>query len=313
LINKTCIQNYLTNYLNIKKMKATKKTGLVLSVVALGMLFGCSKDEEVGTPNDQSAIEQPSTHNKECSFVDNNWSSSAVLSNTIGSSAETSFMRSQNSKIAAVWGRPSVALSFVKDPRNPNSTFNAISYSNGKIYYGEAIYRAAKSKNANNIANAMILAHEFGHQLQYTFGLPSVQENTVRSGELEADAMAGYYLGRPYGFNAGSFPAIAAAYEFAASIGDNLFNNPNHHGTAPQRRSAVRLGWLLSDYDMDAEDFDYTFFYYYDDVLDGNWKQGQAAPKGIRADIHARMSQYIQELKDIKSGKMSIEEYNKLQ
>jgi predicted metalloprotease len=41
-----------------------------------------------------------------------------------------------------------------------------------------------------------------------------------RPNELEADGFAGYYLRRPNGYNKTSFAEIAAAYEFAQSIGD---------------------------------------------------------------------------------------------
>src|SRR5699024_2029667 len=122
--------------------------------------------------------------------------------------------------IAGMWGMSTPTLRFVEDPSNPGSTYNAISYSTGKIYYGYAIFADAKSKSADNIVNAMILAHEYGHQLQYAYGLPSVQESTARPNELEADGFAGFYLRMPSGFNKSSFSEIAAAYQFAYSIGD---------------------------------------------------------------------------------------------
>jgi uncharacterized protein len=295
-------------------MKPLKKTGLLLSALALGMLFSCSKNEELGVPKEQtaiveSAIQQPSALNKECSFVDSNWSSTAVLSNSIGTAAETSFMRSQLTKIAGVWGVPSVSLSFVKDPRNPGSTYNAISYGNGKIYYGEAIYKAAKAKG--QIVNAMILAHEFGHQLQYRFNLPSVDEKTARAGELEADGYAGFYLRKPAGYNAGSFAAIAPGYDFAFSIGDFGTNAPDHHGTPPQRRSAVRLGWLLGQYTLNASDFDYYFFYYYNGVLSGTYRQ--ASTKKISPEMDKDIKSHAEELRRIATGQMSTEEYQNLQ
>src|SRR5699024_7533196 len=168
-------------------------------------------------------------------------------------------------------------LRFVYDPVNPNSTYNAISYGSGKIYYGYAIFADAKSKSANNIVNAMILAHEYGHQLQYTYGLPSVQENTARPNELEADAFAGFYLRMPAGFNQNSFSDIAAAYQFAASIGDYAVNSPGHHGTPPQRRSAVRLGFLIGNALLNSTITNYTpvhcdnyCFYYLKVVLQVN-------------------------------------------
>jgi uncharacterized protein len=294
-------------------MKNTKKVGFAFTALALGMLFSCSKNEEIEVlPENQVVDEQPAAREKECSFVDNNWSPSAVLSTTIGTTAETSFMNTQNARIAALWGRNPVPLRFVKDPSNPNSTFNAISYGTGKIYYGEAIYYSAKSKG--QIVNAMVLAHEFGHQLQYTFGLPSVNERTARAGELEADGMAGYYLRKPNGYNAASFTAIAAAYQFAASIGDNSVNSPNHHGTAAQRRSAVRLGFLFADPqnpNLNASDFDYYFFYYYNGVLNGQYKKAKRADHSEAID--SLMAKHYDELKRIASGEMSDEEYNNLQ
>jgi uncharacterized protein len=294
-------------------MKTRKKTGLLLSALALGMLFSCSKSEEVVAPTEQNAllsatIDQPSALSKECSFVDSNWTPTSVLSNSIGTAAETSFMRSQLTKIAGIWGIPSVPLSFVKDPSRPSSTYNAISYQSKKIYYGEAIYNAAKAKG--QIVNAMILAHEFGHQLQYRFNIPSVSENTARPDELEADGFAGYYLRRPAGYNAGSFAAIAPGYEFAFAIGDNATTSPDHHGTPPQRRSAVRLGWLLGQYTLNANDFDYYFFYYYNGVLNGTYRQ--ASTKRINSEIDKDIKSHAEELKRIQTGQMSQEEYENL-
>jgi uncharacterized protein len=296
-------------------MKTNKKISFV-AIATILSLFSCSKNEEVAVNESANAeqIEQPSALNKQCSFVDNNWSRSAVLSTTIGTATETSFMNTQNSRIASLWGRQAVTLRFVKDASNPNSTFNAISYGTGKIYYGEAIYKAAKARNANNIVNAMILAHEFGHQLQFRFGLPSVDERTARAGELEADGMAGYYLRRPNGFNATSFAAIASAFEFAASIGDNSVNNPNHHGTAAQRRSAVRLGFLLanpSNPSLSATSFDSNFFFYYTGVLNGTYRQ--AKPEGFSEKMDKMIKLHTEELKKIASGEMSEEEYMNLQ
>jgi len=157
----------------------------------------------------------------------------------------------------------------------------------------------------------MILAHEFGHQLQYAFGLPSVSENTARPNELEADGFAGYYLRRPKGYNAGSFAAIAPGYDFAFSIGDYSTTSAGHHGTPAQRRSAVRLGWLLGQYDITASSFDYNFFYYYSGVLDGTYRQTNS--KYYNPEIDAYIKSHAEELRSIQSGEMSTEEYHKLQ
>lgn len=286
-------------------MKTTKKTGLLLSAMALGMLFSCSKDEAVdnatvNAPTQSLLNQQPTALNSDCSYVDGNWSSTAFLNSTIINTTQTNFIYAQNTKIANVWGRPSVPLSIVHDNSNPNSTYNAISYSSPKrIYFGEAIYKAALAKG--QIVPAMILAHEFGHQLQYTYGLPSVHESTARPNELEADGYAGYYMARPTGYNA-TWADAGPGFEFAYAIGDYSTTNPGHHGTPPQRRSATRLGWYLGAYSLTATSFDSNFFYYYNNVLNGAYKG--ARPSTITDEMDAFIQSKMNELRKLNSGEI---------
>ncbi|WP_029298242.1 neutral zinc metallopeptidase [Chryseobacterium hispalense] len=286
----------------------------ILAGAFAALLLSACNDDSLETPvqpeqqTESQKIDQPNALEKVCYYVDQNWNSSAVLLTYLQNSTDTNFMNSQMTKIASLWGRSNPTLRFVNDPSNYNSTYNAISYSSGKIYYGYAIYYDAKSKGGD-IVNAMILAHEYGHQLQYIFGLPSVNESTARPNELEADGFAGYYLRRPNGYNQTSFTQIAAAYEFAQSIGDYQTNSPGHHGTPPQRRSAVRLGFLLGQYDLSASDFDYNFFYYYQGVLNGTYK---TAKNSRFPELDAYMSQYLDELKKIQTGEISAEEFKTL-
>ncbi|KIC61924.1 neutral zinc metallopeptidase [Chryseobacterium taiwanense] len=294
-------------------MKRKLHFPIVLGAIAALSLSACN-DDTLETPVQQEQqtenlkIDQPNELEKVCYYVDQYWSSSAVLTTTLPNSADTNFMNSQMTTIAGMWGRTAPTLRFVNDPSNPNSTYNAISYSTGKIYYGYAIYADAKNKGGN-IVNAMILAHEYGHQLQYIFGLPSVSESTARPNELEADGFAGYYLRRPNGYNQTSFAQIAAAYEFAQSIGDYQTTSAGHHGTPPQRRSAVRLGFLLGQYDLSASAFDYNFFYYYQGVLNGTYKM---AKNSQYPELDNYMKQYLEELKQIQNGEISAEEFKNL-
>lgn len=286
----------------------------ILAGAFAALFLSACNDESLETPvqpdhqSESQKIEQPTALEKVCYYVDQYWSSSAVLLTYLQNSTDTNFMNSQMTKIASLWGRSNPTLRFVNDPSNYNSTYNAISYSTGKIYYGYAIYYDAKSKGGD-IVNAMILAHEYGHQLQYIFGLPSINESTARPNELEADGFAGYYLRRPNGYNQTSFAQIAAAYEFAQSIGDYQTNSPGHHGTPPQRRSAVRLGFLLGQYDLSAADFDYNFFYYYQGVLNGTYK---TAKNSRFPELDAYMNHYLDELKKIQTGEISAEEFKNL-
>lgn len=296
-----------------------KKNVLLFGALALTTFFACSKEDSVAEesmvqPNNQK-IQQPAGIENECSYVDANWPSSAVLSTTLttgaGTTSDVTLMNNQNTAIKTFWRGSTVAaptFRFVRNGTNWNSTYNAISYSTGRIYYGEGIFRDAKSKDASNLINVMILAHEYGHQLQYAFGLPSVNESTARPNELEADGMAGYYLRRGYGKS--TFASIATGYEFAFAIGDYQTTSAGHHGTPPQRRSAVRLGFLLADpanAKLTASQFDSNFFYYYSGVLAGTYRL--AKPANISDTTHEYILSHMQELKRIQSGEMSDREY----
>lgn len=294
-------------------MKRNFSFPILLGAIAALSLSACNDDtmDNPVQPEQQTEnlkIDQPNALEKVCYYVDQYWSSSSVLLTSLQNSTDTNFMNSQMTKIASMWGRSNPTLRFVNDPSNYNSTYNAISYSTGKIYYGYAIYYDAKSKGGD-IVNAMILAHEYGHQLQYIFGLPSVTESTARPNELEADGFAGYYLRRPNGYNQTSFTQIAAAYEFAQSIGDYQTNSAGHHGTPPQRRSAVRLGFLLGQYDLTASAFDYNFFYYYQGVLNGTYKM---AKNSKYPELDAYMKPYLDEIKKLQTGEISAEEFKNL-
>lgn len=299
-------------------MKNKLTNGIFLAALIGATLTSCTSDRNDVIKNEDSmrnqtplneALQQPNKTTAQCSYVDGYWSPTANLYDNVGTPVDTNFMRNSLQKIASVFRSSVPAFNFVYDPANPQSTYNAISYSQPrKINYGWAIYWDAKSKGGN-IVNAMILAHEYGHQLQYSYNLPSVRENTARPNELEADGFAGYYLRRPNGYNQSTFPAIASAYEFAASIGDYQTTSSGHHGTPAQRRSAVRLGFLLGNYDLSPRDFDYNFFYYYNGVLNGTYK---LASNSNFPELDKYMSQFMDELKQIQSGEISAEEFKNI-
>lgn len=272
----------------------------------------CNKDADVVSATDvteSGLLAPPDPLIAQCSYVDGNWSSTAFINSSILNTTQTNFIYAQNNKVAAVWSRPAVTLRIVHDNSNPGSTYNAISYSYPKkIYFGEAIYKAALAKG--QIVPAMILAHEFGHQLQYTYGLPSQPENTARPNELEADGFAGYYMRRPNGYNA-SWAAAGPGFEFAYAIGDYSTTSQGHHGTPPQRRSATRLGWYLGAYNLSASDFDYNFFYYYSNVLNGAYRQVPDRSR-INPEIDAFITSKMEELRKLNEGQLTGKDFKEL-
>lgn len=305
-------------------MKNTQKSLLLLGVFGLLTVSSCTKDDAVSPAAQSTATTEkisdviPASLS-ECSYVDGNWSSTASLYTSLpnsGSTTGSSLIVSQNTAIKTFWRGSSAAaptFRFVRDLSNPSSTFNAISYSTGKIYFGEAIFKWAYDRDNSNLINVMILAHEYGHQLQYAYGLPSVSESTARPNELEADGFSGYYLRRGYGKS--TFAAIATAYDAAYAIGDYQTTSPGHHGTPPQRKSAVRLGFLLADpanAKLSASSFDYNFFYYYSGVLSGSYKTNFAKPESMTREGHELMMAHMEELERIMKGQMSDQEYHNL-
>ena len=224
-------------------------------------------------------------------------------SNTLVNTSETNFLKQQNNKASNLFGISNVPLYFAAG----NGTFNALSYGppNNYIIWGEQMLSGAL--NYGRSAVAYIVAHEVAHQIQFRQGYPSV--TGASNTELEADGFAGYFLRRSY---TSTWSDVIPAYNFAQSIAGS---NGSSHGTAAQRRSSVRLGWLLANNGaLSNSNLDYNFFYYYNSyILPGKLRSSNLKkPKSIDEDLHKFMLSKIEELSDIHSGKISEEEYANL-
>ena len=99
-----------------------------------------------------------------------------------------------------------------------------------------------------DVAPQAILAHEFGHHIQFQldlFGTVPSPEATRRT-ELMADAYAAYYLSHARGA-AMQWKRVEQFLQVFYNIGDCLFTNNNHHGTPTQRMAAAEWGYRLAD------------------------------------------------------------------
>ncbi|MEJ4090135.1 hypothetical protein [Galbibacter orientalis] len=101
-----------------------------------------------------------------------------------------------------------------------------------------------------NIVWTGILAHEWGHQIQFnnTWGYPTETGNipeATRSTELEADFFAAYFMTHKRGatFN---WKRVEAFFDLFFNIGDCGFEADGHHGTPLQRMDAAHRGYLLA-------------------------------------------------------------------
>jgi uncharacterized protein len=91
-------------------------------------------------------------------------------------------------------------------------------------------------------ALAYILAHEYAHAAQTIGGF---RPDTITAIELQADCLAGYYMGTMPNvtFDNNDVEEIAA---IAYRVGDYEFNNRQHHGTPEERARAVLTGFQAS-------------------------------------------------------------------
>jgi uncharacterized protein len=108
--------------------------------------------------------------------------------------------------------------------------------SNNTIYLtNEDVRLAYKSGDA---ALAYIIGHEYAHAMQQEFGF---QPETTPIGELQADCLAGLYLGTipDVSFDRQD---IAEIRNLAYQLGDNALTHPDHHGTPVERLKAVETG-----------------------------------------------------------------------
>lgn len=116
-----------------------------------------------------------------------------------------------------------------------------------KIAMGDGIMDVYKNLGLGSVAETFILAHEYGHQIQFANNY-FTGENTPEEGrriELMADAYGAYAMAHGRGFFVQS-NLIERFATTAGIIGDCAFSSPGHHGTPNQRAKAAMFGVELA-------------------------------------------------------------------
>lgn len=120
--------------------------------------------------------------------------------------------------------------------------------------YNMLIEQMVESEGLKTIKG--ILAHEFAHAVQRSFDWTEPGKNP----ELHADFIAGYYIGDTYGYSEEELGPIYYAF---ASMGDDNFFSPTHHGTPVERLCAFFEGnYAANNLDMtmkNALSFAYSY------------------------------------------------------
>lgn len=134
-----------------------------------------------------------------------------------------------------------------------------------------------------------ILAHEFAHAVQNYYGWSEPGKNP----ELHADFIAGYYIGETYKYE--EFE-LTQFYRTFASIGDDDFFSPSHHGTEEERLCAFYEGHYVSKNTEMSMKNALAFAYNY---------VSQYSPCGIQAAIK-NQSIYEKDKKNNNTGSVVI-------
>lgn len=113
---------------------------------------------------------------------------------------------------------------------------NAYANVDGYILFGYHMFYYTVSQYGE-LPVAGILAHEFGHRVQFTAGWNAYKENAHM--ELEADAFSGFYMALAKQW---AWSQIQNYYANVYATGDYYFNSPVHHGSPQQRLEAAYLG-----------------------------------------------------------------------
>lgn len=160
-----------------------------------------------------------------------------TLYNSTGNAVLDTKFRASKADLESVFG-VSTQLFIYDDSSSPNAFAmeNDGSY-DGLVAFGQNLLVARLwNRDKGEAAVAGILAHEFGHVLQMKKGFSG--GNSPQK-ELQADFLAGYYLGHR-NYAQSSIQAVGADLY---SIGDYDFGSSTHHGTPAERVNAMLAGY----------------------------------------------------------------------
>ncbi|MEO6683294.1 MAG: hypothetical protein ABIN48_10790 [Ginsengibacter sp.] len=142
---------------------------------------------------------------------------------------------------------------------HPIFTFNAFSSNSAqyaqpigilppKIIMGDGILAGYSAIGFGDVAPQAILAHEYGHQIQYQLNLfPGSQTpEATRKIELMADAYSAYFLSHARGATM-QWKRVKLFLQVFFNIGDCRVNSTSHHGTPTQRMAAAEWGYKVAD------------------------------------------------------------------
>ncbi len=142
----------------------------------------------------------------------------------------------------------------------PVFTFNAYAASGGevipgyptavrRIVLGDGVLDGFAKVGLGDVAPRAILAHEFGHQIQFADNLMRTDlpaPEATRWAELMADGFASYFLTHARG-SALQWKRVQQFSQVFFQVGDCGFTAPGHHGTPTQRLRTALWAYSVAD------------------------------------------------------------------
>ena len=162
---------------------------------------------------------------------------------TLGDPAADAAFLSEIQYQSQFWGGVPATV-YVLDECQPEYA-NAYALPSREILFGRHLFHKLARQYGNGLPISGVLAHEWGHQVQFAYGWMNAGGGTVRPTELEADAFAGYFMALAKSW---AWPLIGSYFQSVYNSGDTNFNHPSHHGTHQERLAAARLGFEAAGY-----------------------------------------------------------------
>ncbi|MEU0948522.1 hypothetical protein ABZ379_38480 [Streptomyces canus] len=117
-----------------------------------------------------------------------------------------------------------------------------------EIVMGDGVLEGFKAVGLDDVAARAIMAHEYGHHVQYQkdlFASTLTGAEASRRTELMADAFGAYYLTHARGA-ALQWKRVQEFSQVFFQLGDCSFASGTHHGTPNQRLHAVQWGYSVT-------------------------------------------------------------------
>lgn len=112
----------------------------------------------------------------------------------------------------------------------------------GYIFYDRQLLASMDNSTGSSLPADMVLAHEFGHNIQMALNLPA---SGSKGRELQADCLAGFFVGYKVRQGTASQNDVISTFNQACSLGDPMLSPwwvPGAHGVCPERVSALQRG-----------------------------------------------------------------------